>query len=755
MITDNLVVNGLIKVTSQAEVNTLTVDQVNDTSGEDIAQLQGATSNVQEQINALATSYDESIENSTEFKTGVANAVNSLSDEPNLNSESTLEQYVTAISLLGGKNYKGRLTASDDLDNVSDDGFYDIVSTDQPVHIPSDCGGMNACVEVFNLPEIETIYQRYHIFQGGVFTYSRRKFNGAWSNWVAYTFGVKGNAEASYRSGNVNITPENIGAMSNSPYAIEFKGDTNYHNGGVLDFHFDQSNTDYTSRIIEDASGQININGVKFKSGTVTGTLSGNASSATKLQTARTIFGKSFDGSANVEGKAFVYGNYNSSVGDRYASSALEIRENGLVGSAQSDFGYAPSIGFHWSGRIAATLSLHSDGLFYFRKQDNVTRATIDANVQGNASSAYKNYLPRVAKSCAYQPGANIGIWEEFAAGDSYSLPNNAWYHIFTGQGADPNYNTQLALGMTTTNIAYRNRDAGTWGSWQTVLTSGNYKSYCTPANIGAAASSHTHSGYMPNPWANGTLYLIGDDVYMGDNNVAGCLVIKGNNGDSGIQFNPYSGSTPQKISINGSGLMSITGNLSVEGTINGKHWWWSGQSGQPNWIWGGNDGANMYVYNPSNFSVNYANSAGNADTLDGNHASAFASANHSHTRYLELVKEFYFDTNNLGGAYTYHTGYYVDNRQHYSNIGKCYLILITGCSSSSSAYGNDDCTGAYIACAYAYGTNSDYHTKVYYITLGASGTARWSLISTANDLEIVIKLNANGQQRGRIWMMI
>ena len=38
--------------------------------------------------------------------------------------------------------------------------------------------------------------------------------------------------------------------------------------------------------------------------------------------------------------------------------------------------------------------------------------------------------------------------------------------------------------------------------------------------------------------------------------------------------------------------------------------WSWTGQGGQPQWLWGGNDGVNMYVYNPSNFSVNYANSA-------------------------------------------------------------------------------------------------------------------------------------------------
>lgn len=38
----------------------------------------------------------------------------------------------------------------------------------------------------------------------------------------------------------------------------------------------------------------------------------------------------------------------------------------------------------------------------------------------------------------------------------------------------------------------------------------------------------------------------------------------------------------------------------------------WNGQSGQPTWLWGGNDASNMYVYNPSNFSVNYAATAGN-----------------------------------------------------------------------------------------------------------------------------------------------
>lgn len=44
----------------------------------------------------------------------------------------------------------------------------------------------------------------------------------------------------------------------------------------------------------------------------------------------------------------------------------------------------------------------------------------------------------------------------------------------------------------------------------------------------------------------------------------------------------------------------------------------WSGQAGQPSWLWGGNDGVNHYVYNPSNFSVAYAASAGNASQCSG-----------------------------------------------------------------------------------------------------------------------------------------
>lgn len=48
--------------------------------------------------------------------------------------------------------------------------------------------------------------------------------------------------------------------------------------------------------------------------------------------------------------------------------------------------------------------------------------------------------------------------------------------------------------------------------------------------------------------------------------------------------------------------------------------WHWKGQEGQPEWLWGGNEATrgSMYVYNPANFSVNYANSAATANTARG-----------------------------------------------------------------------------------------------------------------------------------------
>lgn len=80
--------------------------------------------------------------------------------------------------------------------------------------------------------------------------------------------GVKGNAESTYRTGDVNLTPANIGAVSKGgdtmtwgltlPF-IELKPDTSSSHGGYIDFHFAGTTADYTVRLIESAEGILSI----------------------------------------------------------------------------------------------------------------------------------------------------------------------------------------------------------------------------------------------------------------------------------------------------------------------------------------------------------------------------------------------------------------------------------------------------------------------------------------------------------------
>jgi hypothetical protein len=135
----------------------------------------------------------------------------------------------------------------------------------------------------------------------------------------------------------------------------------------------------------------------------------------------------------------------------------------------------------------------------------------------------------------------------------------SGWHSAITMQGWSNGYAAWQIIGGATTstheNWYLRSGVNTTWGSLRTILHSGNYNSY-SPTLTGGGASG---------TWG---------------------------------------------ISITGRGYPR----RSDGGDLN---FYWSGQSGQPTWLWGGSDGTNMYVYNPSNFSVNYAGSAGTADNID------------------------------------------------------------------------------------------------------------------------------------------
>ena len=87
-----------------------------------------------------------------------------------------------------------------------------------------------------------------------------------------------------------------------------------------------------------------------------------------------------------------IYGTPASSIGNMYTTAAIQIRENNAVGNAQSDILYAPTLGFHWSGRVACNLSLHSDGALYLYNNGGNLSTFKAGSVYGAVWNDYAEY---------------------------------------------------------------------------------------------------------------------------------------------------------------------------------------------------------------------------------------------------------------------------------------------------------------------------------------------------------------------------
>lgn len=81
-----------------------------------------------------------------------------------------------------------------------------------------------------------------------------------------------------------------------------------------------------------------------------------------------------------------------------------------------------------------------------------------------------KIHLPRLAEKGNEQEDGETMVFKELYYVDGHNLPTNDFYHVIHGTSTDYTYSTQLALGMTTQQLYYRNRYNGTWNKWRKVL---------------------------------------------------------------------------------------------------------------------------------------------------------------------------------------------------------------------------------------------------------------------------------------------
>jgi hypothetical protein len=173
------------------------------------------------------------------------------------------------------------------------------------------------------------------------------------------------------------------------------------------------------------------------------------------------------------------------------------------------------------------------------------------------------------------------------------------------------------------------------------LLSTGNFNSYVpnltgTGAsgtwniNISGSASAVSGYGVSVSPAANTIAlrdangYVYGSYLNQSSGNnesVSISQVMVTNGSDNFLRKTSIAAIAP---ALSGTAPINITGTsqlahtLGQSGGSTGMTFNWSGQAGQPTWLWGGSDGVNMYVYNPSNFNVSYANSAGSTGVLTG-----------------------------------------------------------------------------------------------------------------------------------------
>lgn len=326
--------------------------------------------------------------------------------------------------------------------------------------------------------------------------------------------------------------------------------------GRYLDFHYDSTDTsDYSTRLCISSKGNSNTVNLPTKTGTLALTTD-NVASATKLQTARTIWGQSFDGTANVtgsltsvtditgtgtftganikatdsvyvngirlhktadgvitlEGNLAVTGGITqfavnevspSTIMDGVVVDGTSIKkENGVLKVMNAGGGEAGSV--KWTNidgkptTLAGYSITASDVLFTLKTVDGISSG-LDADLLDGVHNGEVT-----AKKINYDNSANgvncVQFMQTRTQNDAGDLPSSNWYTVIkmNHDNGDTYFNRTLAFDFFSDKIYTRRRERGVAESWRTIAFIDD--------NVASASKLTTNAGTATRPvyFANG-----------------------------------------------------------------------------------------------------------------------------------------------------------------------------------------------------------------------------------------------------------
>lgn len=367
---------------------------------------------------------------------------------------------------------------------------------------------------------------------------------------------------------------------------------------------------------------------------------------------------------------------------------AIQIRETSLVGNGQSAWGYSPALTFHWGNRYAKRFGMRSDGQFavddvpislsththnYVKDISNGTNTTfayskagmnyadftwlagwngyelraVNKSLFAQASHTH-DYIPRVRIQNPSNSSTRVGVVPFNVLGLKTGYPMTADPEFASGNGLVLLYNNAEngatvierisdSSAANTTGYVMRIRNTGAaspglGGFYSNINSRANavfvqiFRAKIPTGYSVVQASNSMGSSYgdvwITDTAGTGKWEWYGRIIYCGESgsfSSGGHVYLNGNAGTSSSPLYWYISYCQVYDLTKGryDGLRCrYADEVTNADTVDGQHasafsyksWWhWSGQSGQPTWLWGGNSENSYYVYNPSNFNVNSA----------------------------------------------------------------------------------------------------------------------------------------------------